>query len=98
MTEFEFKSFVNDFCKELKKLAPFDTGNLAINAIDFVYIGPDKAEIHVNEDIAPYMPYTNEPWISPHWNGKRNPNQDWWQISIDFIVRKLALKYGGKII
>ncbi len=29
-----------------------------------------------------YMPYTNEKWISPKWNGKKNPNEAWWQQSI----------------
>lgn len=91
-----FMRFVNDFVAELRDLAPKDTGNLANNAIRFEYKGND-AIIYVNQDIAYYMPYTNEPWISPKWNGKKNPNEAWWNKAVDEIVHKLAKKYKGRV-
>lgn len=105
MTRAKFRRFCNDFVKELRKIAPYDTGNLRKNAIRFVFEG-ETAKIYVDMDIAPYMPYTNEPWISPKWNkgnvqgppppGK-NPNEAWWNNAIPTILSKLLPKYNGDL-
>ena len=72
------------------------TGNLAFNAFQYE-ITKDEIVIYVNEDIAPYMPYTNEPWLSPYWNGKKNPNEGWWQRFVDEFAHRLAVKLNGSI-
>ena len=72
------------------------TGNLAFNA--FTYdIDNDELRIYVDKRIAPYMPYTNEPWISPYWNGKKNPNQGWWQRFVEEFVKRFTSKLRGTI-
>lgn len=50
-----------------------------------------------SKGIAPYMPYTNEPWISPRWNGKQNPNEGWWNDAIEFIIQYMAKRLGGEL-
>lgn len=47
--------------------------------------------------IAPYVPYTNEPWISPKWNGKKNPNEGWWDRFVAEFTKRLANKLKGVI-
>ena len=72
------------------------TGNLAFNALRIVI--EDKAiKVYVDEKIAPYVPYTNEPWISPYWRGKKNPNEGWWQRFADEFMRRLAKELKGEI-
>lgn len=90
-----FKILCLELVAELKKFAPKDTGNLAYNSIQYTFLSEDKCQIKVNEDIAPYMVYTNEKWISPKWNGKQNPNEKWWNKAIELALEKLAYKYGG---
>ena len=45
--------------------------------------------------LAPYMPFTNEVWLSPKWNGKRNPNQGWWNNAIEMVIVFIAKRLGG---
>ena len=97
MNEHLFRQFVNEFVEELRALAPRDKGTLADYGITFHFEGVDRAVIEVDLDKAPYMPFTNEPWISPKWKGRKNPNEAWWQRRIDEIVRKLVRKYKGEL-
>lgn len=62
----------------IKAYAPKRTGNLAYNAVRFEFVDDDTCRIYVDKDIAPYMPFTNEKWISKRWHGKKNPNEKWW--------------------
>lgn len=78
------------------ELVPYDKGNMALNALRYD-IKDDMIDIHVNKDVAPYMPYTNEPWISPKWNGKKNPNEGWWQRFADEFAKRLATKLRGEL-
>lgn len=73
------------------------TGNMAFNAaqINFSYKG--VCEICINEDIAPYVPYTNEKWISPKWKGHKNPNEGWFGRSTYIVAKSLARQYHGTI-
>lgn len=73
------------------------TGNLAFNAIKWEMPDPDTFVIYVDESIAPYMPYTNEPWISPKWGGKRNPNEGWWQRAGAYVALIVARLSGGEL-
>lgn len=62
------------------------TGNLKFNAIKYRWKNATTFEIYVDEDVAPYMPYTNEKWISPRWNGTPNPNEKWWENACKEII------------
>lgn len=74
------------------------TGNMAYNASKIVYPDSDTAIIYVDENIAPYVPYTNEEWISPKWKGKKNPNQGWFERAVEVVAKSLAKESGGKLI
>lgn len=83
--------------EELRRLCPKDTGNLAYNAIRYKWEDPDTFQIWIDESIAPYMPYTNEPWKSPFWRGKKNPNEGWFDRATEFIVNHIAREFKGEI-
>lgn len=72
------------------------TGNLAFHAFTWKIVD-DELVIYVDERIAPYVKYTNEPWIAPYWNGKKNPNQGWWQRFVAEFTRRLAALLGGYV-
>lgn len=76
---------------------PRRTGNLAYNALVYDVQG-DQFIVRVDPAIAPYMPYTNEPWLSPKWHGKQNPNEGWWQRFVEEFTRRLALKLRGEVV
>lgn len=99
MTKEQFTVYVNRFREYLRALAPKDTGNLAYNAIKLEWLNEKTVKIYVDGDgvtgIAPYMPFTTEPWISPKWGGKKNPNEAWWDIAIARIVNRLNHDIGG---
>lgn len=82
---------------ELLERAPFDTGNLALNAIKIEFPSPQECRIYVDEDIAPYMPYTNEPWIAERWRGAKNPNEGWWNDTCEYLINLMADLLGGEI-
>lgn len=93
----QFKRVCQDAVRELRGLAPRDTGNLAINAIKMEMVSPSVCLIYVDESIAPYMPYTTRPWVAPRWNGKKNPNEGWWQAACEQIAERVAKKINGTI-
>ena len=72
-------------------------GNMAFNAYKYVRTLPQETEVYVDQNIAPYVSYTNEPRISPRWHGKKNPNEGWWQRHADRFAQDLANKLGGKL-
>ena len=43
----------------------------------------------------PYMPYTEEPWISPQWGGRANPNEGWFREAAELVFRLLRQELGG---
>lgn len=72
------------------------TDNLKNNATKMEFYGR-STRIFIDENVAPYAPYTNEPWESPKWKGAKNPNQGWFdEFAIRFIER-LAQKLHGQI-
>lgn len=97
MTDADFKTACELAFETIRQMAPYDTGNLARNAIKLEFVSRKVVRIYVSEVIAPYMPYTNEPWISPHWNGKKNPNEGWFDASADLIAESLNKLLGGKL-
>lgn len=74
------------------------TGNLALNASKLRRPDANTAIIYVDdENIAPYMPYTNEPWQSPFWKGKKNPNEKWFDKEVEKIATIVSKQLQGKI-
>ena len=94
----------------LRDDAPKDTGNLAFNAIKYKWVNDNEFVIYVDtgavtglnvgkvKGIAPYMPYTNEPWLDVRWNGKKNPNEGWWNDAISYIIRYIGTRLGGDFV
>ncbi len=78
------------------ELVPRDTGNMAFNALT-INVNNDMIDIFVNPAIAPYVPYTNEPWLSERWHGKKNPNEGWWDRFVAEFAKRLANKLKGVI-
>lgn len=72
------------------------TGNLAFNAFKWWWEGT-TFHIEIDEDIAPYMVYTNEPWLAKRWNKRKNPNEGWWEYIYDYFAQRLADELGGEI-
>lgn len=72
------------------------TGNMAFNALKYVVEG-DIFRVYIDEDIAPYVWFTQLPWLSPRWNGKKNPNEGWFEIFQDEFTHRIAQKLGGAI-
>ena len=96
MTRTQFERICMELVKTIRDRAPRDTGNLEDNGVKFVWEDENTFTIYIDESVAPYMPYTNEPWISPKWNGKRNPNEAWWQDATRLCVEYLKNTYKGK--
>ena len=86
----QFEQLVFVIVAELQRQSPIDTGNLRYNAIRYERIDEDTYKIFVDEAIAPYMPFTNEKWISPRWHGKQNPNEHWFDDAADSIAQMIA--------
>lgn len=72
------------------------TGNMAFNALQYEIAG-GKFYIGVNRNIAPYAKYTEYPWVSPYWGGKKNPNEGWWERFRAEFTRRLSAKIGGNV-
>lgn len=60
---------------------PKDTRNLVGTVRS--YTMPDYSVIIIGGSTAKYMPFTTEPWVSPRWHGKKNPNEGWWKRATD---------------
>lgn len=97
MTDEEFKSACEEVVAMFKGFAPIETGNLRNNGIRIEFPTPQECRIYVDEAIAPYMPFTNEPWLSPKWHGKQNPNEHWWQDTCEFFIEMLAQELKGEL-
>ena len=81
----------------LKVFAPKDTGNLSLNAIRVVQVEPNKWQIIIGGEIAPYAVYTNAEWAAERWAGKRNPNQGWVNRAIESAKPVLISILSGAI-
>lgn len=104
----DIKKIVDGYADYIKKVCPIDTGNLRAS-IKVRKVKNELAyKIYVNwggnpyvRDYpwgkAPYMPFTNEPWISPFWNGRKNPNEGWWDNACEHVINDFAKMTGGKL-
>lgn len=97
MTNHKFTSICMACVEKLRSLSPIDTGNLKYNAIRYEFVDKDTCKIYVDESIAPYMVYTNEPWISPKWNGKKNPNEKWFDKAVNSLVETIKMELGSHV-
>lgn len=98
MTEQELIAVCTETVEELRRslYIPWDTGNMATHALKYEIT--DKT-FHVYLDLseAPYAPYTNEPWTAARWNGKKNPNEGWWQEWCSAFMDRLSAKLKGEL-
>lgn len=72
------------------------TGNMAFDALEYKIEG-DIIDIYIDDAIAPYCYYTDEPWVSNKWKGKKNPNEGWWKRFCEEFSRRLAVKLRGEL-
>ena len=97
MTKQEVINAAISVVEQLKiELVPYDTGNMALHALRYE-ITPDMVDITVDPEIAPYVPYTNEPWLSERWHGKQNPNEGWWNRFAEEFAKRLTTKLRGEL-
>lgn len=97
MTQAQVVAAAISIVEEMRsEFVPYDTGNMANDALRYS-INNGVIDIQVEESVAPYVPYTNEPWLSTKWNGKPNPNEGWWQRFADEFARRLATKLRGDL-
>lgn len=77
---------------------PWDKGNMATHGLQYEVLDGGKT-LHIYMDLsqASYTPYTNEPWLSPRWHGKTNPNEGWWNEWCDTFMKRLATKLQGNL-
>lgn len=73
------------------------TGNMAFNASKLKQFR-SFGVIYVDDAIAPYVPYTNEPWISPRWKGHKNPNQSWFEKATHKVAKHIAQQLKGRLV
>lgn len=73
------------------------TGNMAFNATRRRMPDENTYVIYVDKAIAPYVPYTNEEWISPKWKGHKNPNQGWFERAAGIVAQSIARSTRGAI-
>lgn len=111
MTSSEFAALVNECEAILRSRAPVDTGNLKYNAIKLEMFNDKTARLYVDEKVAPYMKYTNEPWekkLIRMGNFKpggtvvrlrtwRNPNELWFDRAVQEIAEHIAKKLKGEL-
>lgn len=97
VSEAKFKRACDKALKEVKAKAPYKRGNLSDNGVRIEFPAPNVCRIYVDKTIAPYMPYTNEPWISPKWDGKKNKNEGWWQGTLPMVCNIIAQELHGEV-
>lgn len=92
-----FQGLCNNVFDIVRKNAPYDTGNLRIDAATMVYEDDNTCRIYIDENIAPYMPFTNEPWVSSYWKGLQNPNLYWFDNCATVAMMYLARALNGDV-
>ena len=74
------------------------TGNMRFNATKFEVASDTHFRVVIDGEVAPYVPYTNEPWISPKWHGLQNPNEGWFPRAVMRYAEAVATALGGKVV
>lgn len=94
----QFTKLTDKIVEQIRSIAPVDTGILKYDAIRFEFLDKNTCRIYVDENIVPYMPYTNEPWLSPRWHGKKNPNEGWWGRAYEYVATLVMRKLKNSIV
>jgi hypothetical protein len=58
----------------------------------------EGSSVVIGGGIVNYAVYTNEPWISPRWRGRRNPNEGWVDAVVNQAIAMFAQRYGYKVV
>ena len=82
-------------CTALKAACPFRSGNLASTI--HVAQDPDGLYVVIGNENIDYAAATNEPWISPKWNGKKNPNEGWVENTIKKYENNIKAIFQGEM-
>lgn len=96
----------------IMSVAPYDTGNLALNALKIEFPSPRVCRIYVDEAIAPYMQFTNEPWehkmikmgnfrpgeTVDRFRAWDNPNEGWWDNACQQAMLIIQDLLGGTLV
>lgn len=98
MEQSQFIALTMNAFQIFRSIVPIDTGNMRYNATNYMNMGGLSCQIKVDANIAPYAVYTNAPWISPRWHGKKNPNEGWVEGGVELIAMYLAQSLGGRVI
>jgi len=61
------------------------------------HLGMDQVVCYAGNERTPYTVYTIEKWVSPHWKGKKNPNEYWFDDATHDVSRLASVK-GVQII
>lgn len=93
MTEKRAVETANECLRLIRAFCPVHTGNL-VGSVKLEF-GDGFFRIYVDEDTAPYMPYTNEPWISPKWHGRKNPNLYWFDDGVSACFDYMETAFHG---
>lgn len=95
----------------LRTFAPKRTGNLRYNAIRVENLGDGKWRLYVDENIAPYMKFTEEPWeqkmikmgnfkkgeVIERMRTWKNPNQGWFEKACDRVAVYISTLVHGTL-
>lgn len=74
------------------------TGNMRNSASKVLKTSEREVQIFVDAANAPYVVYTNEPWTSQRWHGKKNPNEKWFDNATLQVAKRLAEMLGGRLV
>lgn len=96
MTKNEWELLFIEAINSLRQqtFVPYDTGNLKFNAIKGMWVGENQYRIYIDESVAPYVFFTNEPWVS---RASGNPNEGWIDKAFYYIANYIAQRTGGTI-
>ena len=98
MDEFDLYKIAQVACDQVfRPLVPYDTGNMALQATKVEKVSENEVKIYIDSDVAPYVAYTNEPWISPKWQGKQNPNEKWFEKAAEKTAQAICSMLDGKM-
>ena len=97
MEQSQFIALTMNAFQLFRTIVPIDRGIMRYEATK--YMPQARAvKIRVDARTAPYAVYTNEPWVSPRWHGKKNPNEGWVEGGVELIAMYLAQSLGGRVI
>ena len=69
------------------------TGNMAFNASKIEFTDDRTCNLYIDDEVAPYVPFTNEKWISPKWKGHKNPNEDWFGRATYIVAKNIGRQF-----